>query len=200
MTTRFDTEAKTWDRGRRVEVAMTFANCIKAHVPLNATQRLLDYGCGTGLVAYQFIQEVAQITGMDSSEKMLESFLEKAESYPVKAVKHDMMQNDLPAAVFEVVVSSMAMHHIQDTARFFQQVQQTLTTGGYFAVADLDKEDGTFHDKGNEGVWHFGFERQAMCELLVQSGFQLVHFEYFFHIEKNNKHYQIFAAIAQKVA
>lgn len=197
---KFDLEAKTWDKGRRVEVANGFANCVKQHIALKKTDRLLDYGCGTGLVAYQFAEQVAQLVGMDSSAKMLEQFLEKAGDYNVKTLQHDIMHETLPTAAFDIIISSMAMHHIQDTNRFFQQAQQALTANGYLAIADLDQEDGTFHDKGNAGVWHFGFARQSILNFFANNGFQLLHFEYFFKITKNDKTYQIFAAIGQKIA
>ena len=40
----------------------------------------------------------------------------------------------------------MVMHHVADVAGLVRSMTQQLATGGYVALADLDVEDGTFHD------------------------------------------------------
>ena len=41
----------------------------------------------------------------------------------------------------------MAMHHVEDTAHFLKTLYDHLNPGGFIAVADLDKEDGSFHSR-----------------------------------------------------
>jgi predicted TPR repeat methyltransferase len=66
----FDKRAKDWDKSsRRFQVAKSFSDFVKDNTSLNKDYNLLDYGCGTGLVAYQFEDDVKSITGMDSSKK-----------------------------------------------------------------------------------------------------------------------------------
>jgi len=53
----------------------------------------------------------------------------------------------------------MALHHIESTQALVQVFSDHLKPGGMVALADLDKEDGSFHPEGSEGIFHRGFER-----------------------------------------
>lgn len=44
---------------------------------------------------------------------------------------------------------------------------------GVLAFADLDAEDGTFHND-NTGVFHFGFDRKELNTILQKTGFREV--------------------------
>ncbi|NIV32583.1 MAG: methyltransferase domain-containing protein, partial [Anaerolineae bacterium] len=63
---------------------------------------------------------------------------------------------------FDLIVSAMALHHVEDTERLLQRFHQHLSPGGGIALADLDQEDGSFHPPEVEGVFHDGFDRTAL--------------------------------------
>jgi predicted TPR repeat methyltransferase len=118
----FDKKAKSWDKSsRRYKVAQSFANFVKKNVSINNDMNILDYGCGTGLVAYEFDEMVKTITGMDSSTKMIEEFLAKSDKDTIKAIKHDINKDNLEINSFDLIVSSMTLHHIEDINTFFEK-------------------------------------------------------------------------------
>jgi hypothetical protein len=45
-----------------------------------------------------------------------------------------------------------------------------LSLPGYLCIADLDLDDGQFHDNNN-GVFHFGFDRALLRKDFMQAGF-----------------------------
>jgi len=70
------------------------------------------------------------------------------------------------------------------------------------AIADLDPEDGSFHDNPT-GVAHLGFARDAFGRILRQQGFGPVHFFDAHNIRKQTtrgeiKDFSVFLAIAKK--
>ena len=197
---RFDEEAKLWDkRKRRYKVAKSVVDNIIKNIELKNEFCVLDYGCGTGLVAYQLLDFVDNLMGMDSSPKMLEEFLLKdSKGKKVSAMIHNIDTQKLPVDSFDLIVSSMTMHHIENVNNFFNEANSALKEGGFLVIADLDLEDGTFHDKGNDGVMHFGFEKREIEELYNLNGFEFINYEIVFSIEKNDKSYKIFTAIGKK--
>lgn len=68
--------------------------------------------------------------------------------------------------------------------------------GERVALADLDVEDGTFHDDAT-GVVHPGFERPAFAALLLAAGFVDVEVEMATITSKAERAYPVFLATAR---
>ncbi len=170
----FDKEAAAWDENPgRVKLANEVADAIiRETQPLSAMDAL-DYGCGTGLVTLRLQPLVRTIVGADSSSGMLGMLQSKTEKQHLTNVQTRLLDLEQGGALegnFHLVVSSMTLHHVQDTVRLFQQWYELLLPGGVLAVADLDTEDGSFHGD-NTGVRHLGFDRQYLRGLLRSVGF-----------------------------
>ena len=83
----------------------------------------------------------------------------------VTIVCQDITNRPLDVKV-DLVMSAMAMHHVEDTAQLVESFKEHLNPGGMLALADLDAEDGSFHPPDVEGVFHHGFKRDAVDALL----------------------------------
>ncbi len=170
----FDKEAAAWDENPgRVKLANEVADAIIREAKPSSTMNALDYGCGTGLVTLRLQPLVRTITGADSSSGMLGMLESKAKKQQLSNVRTrlvDFEKGETLEGKFDLVVSSMTLHHVKDTARLFQQWHELLLPGGVLAVADLDTEDGSFHGD-NTGVHHMGFDRQHLEEMLGKAGF-----------------------------
>ena len=70
----------------------------------------------------------------------------------------------------------MAMHHVKDTPRLIQRFSEHLSPGAFIALADLDKEDGSFHPEDTEGIFHLGFKRNELQVILEKYGFCEIRF------------------------
>ncbi len=170
----FDVEAAQWDANPgRVNLANEVADAIIREAAPSRGMDVLDYGCGTGLVTLRLQPTVRTITGADSSQGMLGVLREKIRSRGLTNAQTRLVDFEKGGRVegaFHLVVSSMTMHHVKDTAGLFRQWFDILLPGGLIAAADLDTEDGTFHGD-NTGVFHFGFDRDDLKKLLQKSGF-----------------------------
>lgn len=99
---------------------------------------------------------------------------------------------------FDLIMSAMALHHIKDTSKLINSFYEHLKPGAKVALADLDKEDGSFHPEGSEVVFHSGFERDYLQKLLENNGFNNVHFATAHTINKGEKQYPVFLAVATR--
>jgi len=174
----FDKEAATWDTPPRVKLAGDVSKTMLGRLHLTKDMDILDFGCGTGLVALPFNALVHSITGVDSSKGMLEVFESKAQKQRVDNVKTrylDLTKGDVVGDHYHAIVSSMTLHHVKDTRKILEHFYGALLPGGQIAIADLDEEEGRFHDN-NDGVFHFGFNREKLGGLFVDAGFTDVHF------------------------
>jgi 2-polyprenyl-3-methyl-5-hydroxy-6-metoxy-1,4-benzoquinol methylase len=197
---RFDNAAADWDKGDlRQRIAYETSETILNTIALRPEMDLLDFGAGTGLLTYRLAPSVRSVTAVDTSAKMLEILQSKSTpEHLIKTECRDITQIPLEEK-FDGIISSMAMHHVEDTGAFLKTLRDHLRPGGFIAIADLDKEDGTFHAAhGNDGVFHFGFEREALKALAENCGFTDVRFDTALTVEKPGKDYPIFLFSAYK--
>ncbi|MBN2895295.1 MAG: class I SAM-dependent methyltransferase [Campylobacterales bacterium] len=178
MSKRFDEAAKTWDQNdTRTRLSSAIAQAIETHVALRPSMRLMDFGAGTGLLSERLAPLVRSIAAVDVSSGMLGELEQKASIKAVvtpycRNILHDPLEGD-----FDGIVSAMALHHVEDTRELMKVFFEHLNPGGFIALCDLDAEDGTFHSHGNDGVFHFGFQRDALASFCADAGFEHVRFE-----------------------
>ena len=180
---RFDLDALTWDDlDRRVNLAKAVVNSILPHLEEN--EKVLEFGCGTGLVGINITPYVKELIGIDTSAKMVEKFNEKAKqlNLSAKAYQKDIFEIN---ETFDVVISSMTLHHLKNLNVLNDKLKSI--TNKVF-LADLVKEDGTFHTRGNDDVEHFGFDTDELKEY-----FKDWNMDYkIIHIIKKHKDFPVF--------
>ena len=123
----------------------------------------LEYGCGTGLVSFALQPQLGHITLADSSTGMLAVLREKIAAGNIQnmtPVQLDLITDPLPAERYQLIYTLLTLHHIPDTDKILRAFYQLLDSSGYLCVADLDKEDGTFHEDEFHG--HLGFDREEL--------------------------------------
>jgi SAM-dependent methyltransferase len=171
----FDKEAAAWDEDPgRVKLASDVADAIIRESGPTGAMDVLDFGCGTGLVTLRLQPLVRTITGADSSKGMLGVLESKMRARGLSNVRTQLVDFEKGERIegrFHLVISSMTLHHVSDTAFLFKQWYDLLLPGGILCAADLDTEDGSFH-LNNTGVFHLGFDREQLRTLMQKVGFR----------------------------
>lgn len=200
MSDHFNEKAKTWDANEMVkQLSSAVGSSILEHISLNPQMNVMDFGAGTGLISSHVAPLVNKIVAVDISEAMLDKLITKPELQgKVEAVCQNILDKPLTKQ-FDLIMSAMAMHHVEDSNKLIQTFSQHLISGAVLALADLDKEDGSFHPADVEGVFHSGFERDKLKLLLESHGFEDIHFFTAHTVVKDDKEYPIFLVIATKV-
>ena len=200
---RFDEAAKTWDtKPSSLAMAKACVENINKIIKLKDDSKILDYGCGTGLVAFSLSNETNEVIGMDNSNGMVEQFNKKAKELDfsnIKAIQHNIDNEDLTQNEFDLIITSMSLHHIKNANIFIKKAYKALKNDGFLCINDLDKEDGTFHKKhNNEGVYHFGFDKNELENSLKNLGFKIIDYKIVHTDIREDREFPIFNLIAQK--
>jgi ubiquinone/menaquinone biosynthesis C-methylase UbiE len=204
--TYFDERAKDWDSDpKRIERARAVADAIRKTIPLSADMNALEYGCGTGLLSFALQPYLGSITLADSSQGMLDVLSEKIAAARVTNMhltRLDLATDPLPTERFHLAYSLMTLHHIHDTKVILSKFHDLLEPHGLLLVADLDKEDGTFHTDGPTDV-HQGFGRDALRKQVEAAEFGNINFSTAYEIKKEingvEKIFPVFLMSAQKI-
>jgi 2-polyprenyl-3-methyl-5-hydroxy-6-metoxy-1,4-benzoquinol methylase len=200
----FDSKARQWDDNPVFkERGLKIAEAIRQAVPLNPNMSALDYGCGTGLLSFPLKDTLGAILMADSSGGMLDVVNEKIAAQGVTnmtTVKLDLLSDPAPTRQFDLIVTSMTLHHVPDTDHILRVFHDLLNPGGYLCIADLDKEDGSFH--GPEVDVHHGFDQADLSLRTAQAGFGDIRFQTVFSIAKElasgTRDYPVFLMTARR--
>lgn len=195
----FANKSKNWDMNSiRVRNAKEIADIILKNIPMDKSMAVADFGAGTGLLTYFIAPRVGKIVAIDDSRSMLDEFEAKKDEFACETdVLHMDIMNYGDDKKFDGIISSMTLHHVKETKELFLKLFNMLKDNGFIAIADLDSEDGTFHGD-NEGVYHFGFDREKLKAIAKDAGFKDIRFETANMIEKPHAKFSVFAMTARK--
>lgn len=163
---------------------------------LDKDQHWLDFGAGTGAVSVPLAKHVGQVTALDTSAAMLAKLIDK--NVPnIIPLEQDIFSG--LSEIYDGVISSMALHHMDDITQLLSCMQQCLKPNGQLVLVDLFSEDGSFHgDNKAKGVVHLGFDPQQLIEEAAKIGFKDLSCREIFNIEhKNGCSYPLFLLLGR---
>lgn len=133
---------------------------ISGIVPLKATDRVLDVGCGPGAAVRTAAAIASHATGVDASPKMIE--IARRRSAGVENVTlEEASAEDLPFAdaSFTVVWTIQSWHHWNDSRAGLREAARVLTSGGHLYV--IEKKTSGDHGLSPESAARLAAEMDA---------------------------------------
>jgi ubiquinone/menaquinone biosynthesis C-methylase UbiE len=204
----FDKQAKEWDNDlTKITRAQKVATEIKAFLNTNKKEKALEFGCGTGLLSYQLKDDFKTIILTDTSKGMLDVLQQKIEKehisnfYPklINLLNEKLSENN-----FDIIYTMMTLHHIIDIPKILKIFNSLLKINGLLCIADLVKEDGSFHSNHPNFNGHNGFDKTELSQLLIENGYQIEYYKIYYEIEKKLKNsikkYPLFLMICKKIS
>lgn len=195
---RFNAEAAAWDANPDVHRASDGAlKAILAAFPALSTQhtRVLEIGCGTGLLTLRLAPYVSRILAIDAAEGMVDALEKKlarpenestrAKIQPLCVMLEDPEDKRLPPAdasdpdggraKFDLITSHLVLHHIADLQAILKTMYGCLKPGGEVALTDYEDfgpEARKFHPESKMfGVERHGIDAKWFAGLMKEAGF-----------------------------
>lgn len=108
-------------------------------------QKVIDIGCGTGLLSLKFLKKAdCSITGIDSSQEMLSIFKDKiiklGLSDRIATKLEDAAALDFEENSFDIVASTVTLHHLKNKLPTIKKIHDILKSGGRFVLGDIDMD------------------------------------------------------------
>lgn len=202
----FDEKAQEWDNDpKKIERAAVFAKEINDFIQPNKKLNALEFGCGTGLLSFKLKDFFKTITLADNSEGMISVLKEKIAKEGIKnfiPLQLDLFEKDLRGLKMDVIYTLMTLHHMLDIKETLTVFNSIIEPNGFLCIADLVKEDGSFHAQHDGFDGHNGFDKDELSGIMLKTGFKPVYYKECFVIEKKVdeiiKKYPLFLMICKK--
>ncbi|MDR9497690.1 MAG: bifunctional 2-polyprenyl-6-hydroxyphenol methylase/3-demethylubiquinol 3-O-methyltransferase UbiG [Hydrogenovibrio sp.] len=143
---RFNAKAQTWWDMDGEFKALHAINPLRlqfmqTHVPL-ANQRILDIGCGGGILSEALAKADASVTGIDLAEDVLTvarlHAMESGVSLDYETISAEQKAADSPQA-FDLVTCMEMLEHVPDPASVIGAASQALKPGGWLFVSTINR-------------------------------------------------------------
>ncbi len=141
MTDTWDDHADGWDDKAAVKLYAdhSFASLVAKTDLCNAgwsSKRVLDFGCGTGILAQKIAPHVDELVADDTSEAMI-AVLRNKNIRNVIAVHGDILATDYQSEAdldskFDLIYASSVCGFLPDYSNAVQALARLLKLGGYF--------------------------------------------------------------------
>lgn len=179
----FNKVAKEWDTPQRIERAKVIAEEIKTNLLDVESKKVLEFGCGTGLISFNLYDFFKDIILIDNSEEMIKVVNNKIKLLKASNIKGsccNILEID-EKEKYDGIYSSMALHHIVDIDGLLNKFYRILNNRGKFCIVDLNEDNGAFH-KDEEGFnGHNGFSQEYLENILRRCGFDNINVYTFYH-------------------
>ena len=178
----FERIAGSYDTDERMTIARIAANAIREQLVDAANKTAIDFGCGTGLVGMQLLNDFQSVLFVDAAQNMVDEIQKKIEKFNLQnASTHcidieNVSTNKLRA---DYIFMAQVLLHIENTEFVLSKLYDMLNEGGHLLIVDFDKNEKVVSD-----MVHNGFEQKELASLLTKVGYHHCHSETFYHGEK----------------
>lgn len=192
MSENWDEYAEGWDSNEAVVAysEKAYASLINS-VKIDGL-RVLDFGCGTGLLTERIAQRADSVVAVDASAKMI-AVLEQKQIKNIDAIagmltKSLIEENELFHTKFDLVVASSVMAFVPNYEETLLLLKQLLKPAGYLIQWDwLQTEEGA-------GI---GFTQKRLESAFDEAGFQDSHLSLPFSMESEEESMPVVMCVAQ---
>lgn len=102
-------------------------------IPCLEGKRVLDLGCGYGWhCRYALEQGAVKVLGIDSSRRMLKEARSRGGGEALEYSLCSITEYEYPESAWDVVLSNLALHYVEDLPPVYHKVYHTLVPGGVF--------------------------------------------------------------------
>jgi len=124
-------------------------------------RRGLELGCGTGNLSLRLAKTFprAELTLVDGSAEMVSLVRSRIDESRIDSnsrvayVEARFEALDLPAGSFDLVVSSISLHHVDDKVALYRRIRGLIPAGGRFCFADQIRGEPESNHRVNWDRW-----------------------------------------------
>ena len=179
----FNQMAVKYDTPKNKHMAKRAADAIRNLLDESHKKSAIDFGCGTGLVGLDLLEDFKSMLFIDASIKMIEQVEKKLADKNTKKASVLCLDIEKDAQLpykVDTIILSLVLHHIPDSHRLLTKLYETLNEDGQLLIIEMEKQEKDSSDHGH------GMDRSALATTLAGIGYQNIQSDIFYDAKKES--------------
>lgn len=181
-TDKFEMIAHTYDTPERLQVARAAADAIGEYLDNTKGKKAIDFGCGTGLVGLNLLEDFQSMVFLDTSQSMIDQIKEKINLHHIpnaETLCFDFEKDNLSDLRADCVFMSQVLLHIEDFKPVLKKLYDVLNPGGHLMIIDFNKNEEITSD-----LVHNGFDQEELAGVMAELEYKNIRSKTFYQGNK----------------
>ncbi|WP_245622881.1 class I SAM-dependent methyltransferase [Lysinibacillus contaminans] len=179
-TDKFEMIANIYDTPERIQIAKLSSDAIHNFLVDAKSKDAIDFGCGTGLVGMNLLNEFNSMLFLDTSQNMINQINQKITDFNIQNVDtlcFDIEKESLSDIHVQAdyIFMSQVLLHIHDVELVLSRLFDVLNEGGHLLIVDFNKNEKIVSD-----IVHNGFNPEDLSDIMTKIGYSDIQFETFY--------------------
>lgn len=177
-TDKFEMIANTYDTPERVQIAKVSSDAIREYLVDAKNKHAIDFGCGTGLVGMNLLNDFQSILFLDTSRNMIHQLKQKISRSNIQnadTLCFDFEQESLSDLDVDYIFMAQVLLHIKDVELVLSRLYDVLKAGGHLLIVDFDKNEEIVSE-----MVHNGFDQAKLSDLMAKIGYREIQSKTFY--------------------
>ena len=191
-TDKFEMIAHTYDTPERLQVARAAADAIGEYLDNTKGKKAIDFGCGTGLVGLNLLEDFQSMLFLDTSQSMIDQIKEKINLHHIpnaETLCFDFEKDNLSDLRADCIFMSQVLLHIEDFKTVLKKLYDVLNTGGHLMIIDFNKNkeitsDLNKNDSVVSSMVHNGFDQEDLAGVMAELKYKNIRSKTFYQGNK----------------
>jgi ubiquinone/menaquinone biosynthesis C-methylase UbiE len=174
----FERIANGYDTYERIQIAKAASAAIREYLVDANNKDAIDFGCGTGLVGMQLLNDFNSMLFLDTSQNMINQIKQKIIDFNIQNVDtlcFDFEREGHTDLHADYIFMAQVLLHINDVELVLSRLYEVLNVGGHLLIVDFNKNEEVV-----SGMVHNGFDQERLIDLMTEIGYREIQSKTFY--------------------
>lgn len=174
----FEMMADRYDTTERIQIAKVTSDAIREYLVDANGKNAIDFGCGTGLVGMNLLNDFNSMLFLDTSQNMINQIKQKIADFNIQnadTLCFDFEKEGRTDLQADYIFMAQVLLHIKNIELILSRLYDVLNIGGHLLIVDFDKNEEIVSDKV-----HNGFSQEKIIDLMTKIGYREIQSKTFY--------------------
>lgn len=177
-TDKFEMIANIYDTPERIQIAKVSSNAIREYLVDAKSKNAIDFGCGTGLLGMNLLNNFHSMLFLDTSQNMINQIRQKISDFNIQnadTLCFDFEKEGLSDLRADYIFMAQVLLHINDYKFVLSRLFDVLNEGGHLLIVDFNKNENIVSD-----IVHNGFHQDELTNMMTKIGYENIQSKTFY--------------------